>query len=109
MQGEKRTKRSGSGPSGRGRPLGLFIRPLDERLQEELDLLDREGLRLPNLERADLRKGAKRCFDRRILDDRHEVETLLLSELFLVVDVGEMAWNLEIEDKLAKQIESFIG
>jgi len=25
-------------------------------------------------------------------------ETLLLSELFLVVDVAEMAWNLEIED-----------
>ena len=29
--------------------------------------------------------------------------------LFLVVDVAEMAWNLEIEDKLAKQIESFVG
>ena len=37
------------------------------------------------------------------------VETLLLSALFLVVDVAEMAWNLEIEDKLAKQIESFVG
>jgi hypothetical protein len=37
------------------------------------------------------------------------VETLLLSTLFLVVDVGEMAWNLEIENKLAKQIESFVG
>ena len=37
------------------------------------------------------------------------VETLLLSTLFLVVDVAEMAWNLEIEDKLAKQIESFVG
>ena len=37
------------------------------------------------------------------------VETLLLSSLFLVVDVAEMAWNLEIEDKLAKQIESFVG
>jgi len=36
------------------------------------------------------------------------VETLLLSELFLVVDVGETAWNLEIEDKLAKQIQSFV-
>ena len=36
-------------------------------------------------------------------------ETLLLSDLFLVVDVGETAWNLEIEDKLAKQIESFVG
>jgi hypothetical protein len=37
------------------------------------------------------------------------VETLLLSQLFLVVDVGEMGWNFEIEDKLAKQIESFVG
>ena len=37
------------------------------------------------------------------------VETLLLSSLFLLVDVGEMAWNLEIENKLAKQIESFVG
>jgi len=37
------------------------------------------------------------------------VETLLLSALFLVVDVAEMAWNLEIEDKLAKQIETFVG
>jgi hypothetical protein len=37
------------------------------------------------------------------------VETLLLSGLFLVVDVAEMAWNLEIENKLAKQIESFVG
>ena len=37
------------------------------------------------------------------------VETLLLSELFLVVDVAETVWNLEIEGKLAKQIESFIG
>jgi hypothetical protein len=37
------------------------------------------------------------------------VETLLLSGLFLVVDVAEMVWNLEIEEKLAKQIESFVG
>jgi hypothetical protein len=37
------------------------------------------------------------------------VETLLLSDLFLVVDVAETAWNLEIEDKLVKQIESFVG
>ena len=36
-------------------------------------------------------------------------ETLLLSELFLVVDVGETAWNFEIENKLVKQIESFVG
>jgi hypothetical protein len=37
------------------------------------------------------------------------VETLLLSALFLVVDVAEMAWNVEIEDKLIKQIEAFVG
>jgi hypothetical protein len=36
------------------------------------------------------------------------VETLLLSDLFLVVDVAESAWNLEIEDKLVKQIEAFV-
>lgn len=37
------------------------------------------------------------------------LETLLLSDLFLVVDVAETAWNLEIEDKLVKQIESLVG
>ena len=37
------------------------------------------------------------------------LETLLLSDLFLVVDVAESAWNIEIEDKLVKQIESFVG
>jgi hypothetical protein len=37
------------------------------------------------------------------------VETLLISDLFLVVDVAEMAWNLEIEDKLVKDIKSFVG
>jgi hypothetical protein len=31
------------------------------------------------------------------------------SPLFFVVDVPEMAWNLEIENKLAKQIETFVG
>lgn len=37
------------------------------------------------------------------------VETLLLSDLFFVVDVAESAWNFEIEDKLVKQIEAFVG
>jgi hypothetical protein len=37
------------------------------------------------------------------------IETLLISDLFLVVDVAETAWNLEIEDKLVKDIKSFIG
>lgn len=37
------------------------------------------------------------------------LETLLISDLFLVVDVAESAWNFEIEDKLVKQVESFVG
>jgi hypothetical protein len=42
------------------------------------------------------------------------VEGLLLSgvplaELFLLVDVAETAWNLEIEHKLVKDIRSFVG
>jgi len=37
------------------------------------------------------------------------IETLLISDLFLLVDVAETAWNVEIEDKLAKQIEAFVG
>jgi len=37
------------------------------------------------------------------------IETLLLSDLFLVVDVAESAWNIEIEDKLVKDIKSFVG
>ena len=36
-------------------------------------------------------------------------ETLIISELFLVVDVGETSWNFEIEHKLAKEIESLVG
>jgi hypothetical protein len=37
------------------------------------------------------------------------IETLLISDLFLVVDVAESAWNLEIEDKLVKDIKAFVG
>ncbi len=37
------------------------------------------------------------------------IETLLISDLFLVVDVAESAWNIEIEDKLVKDVKSFIG
>ena len=37
------------------------------------------------------------------------VETLFISELFLPIDVAESAWNLEVEDKLAKQVDSFVG
>ena len=36
-------------------------------------------------------------------------EVLLLSPLFILVDVPEMAWNLEIENKLAQQIETFVA
>jgi hypothetical protein len=37
------------------------------------------------------------------------IETLLISDLFLVVDVAESAWNIEIEDKLVKDIKTFVG
>jgi|GEM_PF-84017 len=37
------------------------------------------------------------------------VETLLISELFLPLDVGEMLWNVEVEKKLLKKIDDFVG
>lgn len=37
------------------------------------------------------------------------IETLLVSMLFLPVDVAETAWNVEIESKLIKDLKSFIG
>jgi hypothetical protein len=37
------------------------------------------------------------------------LETLLISDLFLVVDVAESAWNLEIEAKLIKDLKAFIA
>ncbi len=37
------------------------------------------------------------------------VETVLISVVFLPVDVAEMAWNVEIEDKLVKDIKAFVG
>jgi hypothetical protein len=36
-------------------------------------------------------------------------ETLLLSELFLFVDMADSLWNLEIEDKLIADYQKFIG
>ena len=36
-------------------------------------------------------------------------ETLLLTDLFLVVDVPETLWNFEIEAKIAKKIDSLVG
>jgi hypothetical protein len=35
------------------------------------------------------------------------VEALLLTDLFLFVDVPETLWNLEIENKILKTIDSF--
>lgn len=37
------------------------------------------------------------------------IETLLLSDLFLPIDVAESAWNLEIEDRLVKDLKGFVG
>ncbi|EQD73756.1 hypothetical protein B1A_04793, partial [mine drainage metagenome] len=37
------------------------------------------------------------------------IETLLISDLFLVIDVADAAWNLEIENKLLADLTSFIG
>jgi hypothetical protein len=37
------------------------------------------------------------------------IETLLISDLFLLVDVGETAWNFEIEDKLAGKVTELVG
>ena len=37
------------------------------------------------------------------------IEALLISELFLLVDVADMAWTLEIENKLIANLRSYIG
>jgi len=37
------------------------------------------------------------------------IETLLVSDLFLVVDVAETAWNFEVEDKIVKQVNTLVG
>ena len=37
------------------------------------------------------------------------IETLLVSDLFLVVDVAESAWTIEVEDKLIKDLKAFVG
>lgn len=36
-------------------------------------------------------------------------EALLLSELFILVDVPETLWNFEIEGKVLKQIDTLVG
>jgi hypothetical protein len=37
------------------------------------------------------------------------VEALFLSELFLFVDVPEMIWNIEVENKVVKKIDALVG
>lgn len=37
------------------------------------------------------------------------METMLLSGIFLFIDVPEMLWTTHIENELAVQIESFVG
>lgn len=37
------------------------------------------------------------------------IETLLISELFLFVDVADSLWNLEIENKLIADVKTFVG
>jgi len=37
------------------------------------------------------------------------IETLLVSDLFLVVDVADSAWSLEVEDKLIADVKKFVG
>ncbi len=37
------------------------------------------------------------------------IETLLISDLFLPIDVAESVWNFEIEDKLVKDLTAFVG
>ncbi len=37
------------------------------------------------------------------------VEALLISELFLLVDVPETLWNFEVENEIIKKIDSLVG
>ncbi|AAY81107.1 hypothetical protein [Sulfolobus acidocaldarius] len=37
------------------------------------------------------------------------IETLLLSELFLVVDVPEMLWNSHVENELLKKLDDIVN
>jgi hypothetical protein len=36
------------------------------------------------------------------------VEALLISELFLPLDIGEMLWNVEVEKKILRKIDDFV-
>jgi hypothetical protein len=37
------------------------------------------------------------------------IETLLLSEIFLPVDVADSLWSLEVENKIIADIKTFVG
>ena len=37
------------------------------------------------------------------------IETLLISDLFLVVDIADSAWSLEVEDKIIVDLKKFVG
>jgi hypothetical protein len=37
------------------------------------------------------------------------VETLLVSELFLPIDVADSLWSLEVEDKIIADLKTFVG
>ncbi len=37
------------------------------------------------------------------------IETLLVSDLFLPIDVADSLWSLEVEDKIIADIKSFVG
>jgi len=36
-------------------------------------------------------------------------KTLLISDLFLVVDIADSAWSLEVEDKIIVDLKKFVG
>jgi len=37
------------------------------------------------------------------------IETLLLSDLFLIVDLADSLWSLEIENKIIADVKTFVG
>ncbi len=37
------------------------------------------------------------------------IETLLISDLFLVVDVADSLWSIEVEDKIIADLKTFVG
>lgn len=37
------------------------------------------------------------------------IETFLVSDLFLVVDIADSAWSLEVEDKIIADLKKFVG